>query len=48
MQHMLSRPDRRHVFDLDSKGTDLIVEKEQSNVVPTENSIHTEEEGWMS
>jgi hypothetical protein len=32
MQHMLSRPDRRHVFDLDSKGTDLIVEKEQSNV----------------
>jgi hypothetical protein len=31
MQHMLSRPDGRHVFDLDSKGTDLIVEKEQSN-----------------
>jgi len=32
MQHMLSRPDGRHVFDPDSKGTDLIVEKEQSNV----------------
>jgi hypothetical protein len=32
MQHTLSRPDGRHVFDLDSKGTDLIVEKKQSSV----------------
>ena len=32
MQHTLSRPDGRHVFDLHSKATDLIVEKEQSNV----------------
>ena len=32
MLHTLSRLDGRHGFDLDSKGTDLIVEKEQSNV----------------
>src|SRR5262245_29499060 len=32
MQHTLSRPDGRHGFDLDSKGTDLIVEKKQSNI----------------
>jgi hypothetical protein len=32
MQHAPSCPDGRHVFDLDSKGTDLIVEKKQSSV----------------